>query len=114
MEDAEFGAKERGFGAGAVRVAPGRGRRTAGLPAPASAVTWRAPADRRRHVSRGGAGGRAMAAHLSSGRVNLTALREAGRRELREFLDKCAGSKVSGGRGRGRSARPPARRGARA
>lgn len=35
-----------------------------------------------------------MAAHLSSGRVNLTALREAGRRELREFLDKCAGSKV--------------------
>lgn len=46
-----------------------------------------------------------MAAHLSSGRVNLTALREAGRRELREFLDKCAGSKVSGG-GRGRSARP--------
>lgn len=37
-----------------------------------------------------------MATHLSSGRVNLTALREAGRRELREFLDKCAGSKVSG------------------
>ncbi|XP_057277258.1 vacuolar protein sorting-associated protein 33A isoform X2 [Pezoporus wallicus] len=35
-----------------------------------------------------------MAAHLSSGRVNLTALREAGRRELREFLDKCAGSKA--------------------
>ncbi|KAG6932954.1 VPS33A, CORVET/HOPS core subunit [Chelydra serpentina] len=37
---------------------------------------------------------RGMAAHLSSGRVNLTALREAGRRELREFLDKCAGSKA--------------------
>ncbi|XP_060105435.1 vacuolar protein sorting-associated protein 33A [Heteronotia binoei] len=35
-----------------------------------------------------------MAAHLSSGRVNLTLLREAGRRELREFLDKCAGSKA--------------------
>uniref|UniRef100_A0A8B9GBU4 Vacuolar protein sorting-associated protein 33A n=1 Tax=Amazona collaria TaxID=241587 RepID=A0A8B9GBU4_9PSIT len=35
-----------------------------------------------------------MAAHLSSGRVNLNALREAGRRELREFLDKCAGSKA--------------------
>ncbi|XP_048370449.1 vacuolar protein sorting-associated protein 33A [Sphaerodactylus townsendi] len=35
-----------------------------------------------------------MAAHLSSGRVNLTALREACRRELREFLDKCAGSKA--------------------
>ncbi|KAM6193366.1 vacuolar protein sorting-associated protein 33A isoform 2-T2 [Sarcoramphus papa] len=35
-----------------------------------------------------------MAAHLSSGRVNLTALREAGRRELRQFLDKCAGSKA--------------------
>lgn len=43
----------------------------------------------------------AMAAHLSSGRVNLTLLREAGRRELREFLDKCAGSKVSGSGGRG-------------
>lgn len=40
-----------------------------------------------------------MAAHLSSGRVNLTALREAGRRELREFLDKCAGSKVSAAAG---------------
>ncbi|XP_053135694.1 vacuolar protein sorting-associated protein 33A isoform X1 [Hemicordylus capensis] len=36
----------------------------------------------------------AGAAHLSSGRVNLTALREAGRKELREFLDKCAGSKA--------------------
>ncbi|ETE61095.1 Vacuolar protein sorting-associated protein 33A, partial [Ophiophagus hannah] len=35
-----------------------------------------------------------MAAHLSSGRVPLTALREAGRRELRAFLDKCAGSKA--------------------
>ncbi|NWZ24883.1 VP33A protein, partial [Asarcornis scutulata] len=35
-----------------------------------------------------------MAAHLSSGRVNLTALREAGRRELREVLDKCAGTKA--------------------
>ncbi|XP_053224344.1 vacuolar protein sorting-associated protein 33A isoform X2 [Podarcis raffonei] len=34
-----------------------------------------------------------MAAHLNSGRVNLMALREAGRKELREFLDKCAGSK---------------------
>lgn len=40
-----------------------------------------------------------MAAHLSSGRVNLTALREAGRRELREVLDKCAGTKVRGDRG---------------
>lgn len=40
-----------------------------------------------------------MAAHLSSGRVNLTALREAGRRELREVLDKCAGTKVRGLRG---------------
>lgn len=39
-----------------------------------------------------------MAAHLSSGRVNLTALREAGRRELREVLDKCAGTKVRGQR----------------
>lgn len=36
----------------------------------------------------------AATAHLSSGRLNLTALREAGRRELREFLDKCAGSKA--------------------
>ncbi|CAI5797216.1 sorting-associated 33A [Podarcis lilfordi] len=35
-----------------------------------------------------------MAAHLNSGRVNLMALREAGRKELREFLDKCAGSKA--------------------
>ncbi|XP_030893869.1 vacuolar protein sorting-associated protein 33A [Leptonychotes weddellii] len=34
-----------------------------------------------------------MAAHLSYGRVNLNVLREAVRRELREFLDKCAGSK---------------------
>lgn len=48
------------------------------------------------------AGGAAMAAHLSSGRVNLTALREAGRRELREFLDKCAGSKVGTAGPRGR------------
>uniref|UniRef100_A0A2K6CNC9 Uncharacterized protein n=1 Tax=Macaca nemestrina TaxID=9545 RepID=A0A2K6CNC9_MACNE len=39
-----------------------------------------------------------MAAHLSYGRVNLNVLREAVRRELREFLDKCAGSKVRGGR----------------
>ena len=35
-----------------------------------------------------------MAAHLSYGRVNLNILREAARKELREFLDKCAGSKV--------------------
>ncbi|KAA8578854.1 hypothetical protein FQN60_005322, partial [Etheostoma spectabile] len=35
-----------------------------------------------------------MAAHLSYGRVNLNILREAARRELREFLDKCAGSKA--------------------
>lgn len=35
-----------------------------------------------------------MAAHLSYGRVNLNVLREAVRRELREFLDKCAGSKA--------------------
>lgn len=42
-----------------------------------------------------------MAAHLSYGRVNLNVLREAVRRELREFLDKCAGSKVRGGDGVG-------------
>lgn len=41
-----------------------------------------------------------MAAHLSYGRVNLNVLREAVRRELREFLDKCAGSKVRNGRWR--------------
>ncbi|XP_007189634.1 vacuolar protein sorting-associated protein 33A isoform X2 [Balaenoptera acutorostrata] len=35
-----------------------------------------------------------MATHLSYGRVNLNVLREAVRRELREFLDKCAGSKA--------------------
>ncbi|XP_029426745.1 LOW QUALITY PROTEIN: vacuolar protein sorting-associated protein 33A-like [Rhinatrema bivittatum] len=35
-----------------------------------------------------------MAAHLSYGRVNLNVLREAMRKELREFLDKCAGSKA--------------------
>ncbi|XP_055963142.1 vacuolar protein sorting-associated protein 33A [Sorex fumeus] len=35
-----------------------------------------------------------MAAHLCYGRVNLNVLREAVRRELREFLDKCAGSKA--------------------
>ncbi|MEE6504019.1 hypothetical protein FKM82_005048 [Ascaphus truei] len=35
-----------------------------------------------------------MSAHLSCGRVNLNVLREAVRRELREFLDKCAGSKA--------------------
>lgn len=40
-----------------------------------------------------------MAAHLSYGRVNLNVLREAVRRELREFLDKCAGSKVRDGVG---------------
>ncbi|KAG2470494.1 VP33A protein, partial [Polypterus senegalus] len=34
-----------------------------------------------------------MAAHLSYGRVNLNVLREAARKELREFLDRCAGSK---------------------
>lgn len=45
-------------------------------------------------------GGSKMAAHLSYGRVNLNVLREAVRRELREFLDKCAGSKVSDGRRR--------------
>ncbi|KAM6340711.1 vacuolar protein sorting-associated protein 33A isoform 3-T3 [Alca torda] len=50
-----------------------------------------------------------MAAHLSSGRVNLTALREAGRRELREFLDKCAGSKVRAGP-RGPGPGPPTHR----
>lgn len=44
-----------------------------------------------------------MAAHLSYGRVNLNVLREAVRRELREFLDKCAGSKVRDGRWRQRS-----------
>uniref|UniRef100_A0A4W6G4B8 VPS33A core subunit of CORVET and HOPS complexes n=1 Tax=Lates calcarifer TaxID=8187 RepID=A0A4W6G4B8_LATCA len=35
-----------------------------------------------------------MAAHLSYGRVNLNILREAARKELREFLDKCSGSKA--------------------
>uniref|UniRef100_A0A674CQ49 VPS33A core subunit of CORVET and HOPS complexes n=1 Tax=Salmo trutta TaxID=8032 RepID=A0A674CQ49_SALTR len=35
-----------------------------------------------------------MSAHLSYGRVNLNILREAARKELREFLDKCAGSKA--------------------
>uniref|UniRef100_A0A7N6AM49 VPS33A core subunit of CORVET and HOPS complexes n=1 Tax=Anabas testudineus TaxID=64144 RepID=A0A7N6AM49_ANATE len=35
-----------------------------------------------------------MAAHLSYGKVNLNILREAARKELREFLDKCAGSKA--------------------
>ncbi|KAG9330157.1 hypothetical protein JZ751_027059 [Albula glossodonta] len=35
-----------------------------------------------------------MAAHLTCGRVNLNILREAARKELREFLDKCAGSKA--------------------
>ncbi|CAJ0963054.1 unnamed protein product [Ranitomeya imitator] len=35
-----------------------------------------------------------MASHLSCGRVNLNVLREAMRIELREFLDKCAGSKA--------------------
>lgn len=47
-----------------------------------------------------------MAAHLSYGRVNLNVLREAVRRELREFLDKCAGSKVRDER---RRQRPQAR-----
>uniref|UniRef100_A0A674ESA6 Vacuolar protein sorting-associated protein 33A n=1 Tax=Salmo trutta TaxID=8032 RepID=A0A674ESA6_SALTR len=35
-----------------------------------------------------------MSAHLSYGRVNLNILREAARKELREFLDKCGGSKA--------------------
>uniref|UniRef100_H3BFJ3 VPS33A core subunit of CORVET and HOPS complexes n=1 Tax=Latimeria chalumnae TaxID=7897 RepID=H3BFJ3_LATCH len=35
-----------------------------------------------------------MASHLSYGRVNLNILREVARKELREFLDKCAGSKA--------------------
>ncbi|KAJ3603720.1 hypothetical protein NHX12_028461 [Muraenolepis orangiensis] len=35
-----------------------------------------------------------MASHLTNGRVNLNILREAARKELREFLDKCAGSKA--------------------
>ncbi|XP_043924530.1 vacuolar protein sorting-associated protein 33A [Protopterus annectens] len=35
-----------------------------------------------------------MAAHLAYGRVNMSLLREAARRELREFLDKCAGTKA--------------------
>ncbi|XP_070555122.1 vacuolar protein sorting-associated protein 33A-like [Ptychodera flava] len=35
-----------------------------------------------------------MAAHLSSGRLNLGLLREAERRELLECLDKCIGSKA--------------------
>uniref|UniRef100_A0A8C2XAI8 VPS33A core subunit of CORVET and HOPS complexes n=1 Tax=Cyclopterus lumpus TaxID=8103 RepID=A0A8C2XAI8_CYCLU len=35
-----------------------------------------------------------MAAHLSYGRVNLNILREVARKDLREFLDKCAGSKA--------------------
>lgn len=40
-----------------------------------------------------------MAAHLSYGRVNLNAARGERRCELREFLDKCAGSKVRTVRG---------------
>lgn len=52
-----------------------------------------------------------MAAHLSYGRVNLNVLREAVRRELREFLDKCAGSKVRGGRWQWRPGAPPVRPG---
>lgn len=58
-------------------------------------------------LDRGGSRGRwgKMAAHLSYGRVNLNVLREAVRRELREFLDKCAGSKV---RDSARRHRPPA------
>lgn len=47
-----------------------------------------------------------MAAHLSYGRVNLNVLREAVRRELREFLDKCAGSKVRDGK-QGQRPQPP-------
>lgn len=47
-----------------------------------------------------------MAAHLSYGRVNLNVLREAVRRELREFLDKCAGSKVRAGEGRPQPPKP--------
>lgn len=35
-----------------------------------------------------------MASHLFCGRVNLNILREAARKDLREFLDKCSGSKV--------------------
>ena len=35
-----------------------------------------------------------MAAHLSYRRVNLNVLREAVLCELREFLDKCVGSKA--------------------
>ncbi|KAG1714266.1 Vacuolar protein sorting-associated protein 33A [Nymphon striatum] len=34
------------------------------------------------------------AAHLSSGRVNINLIREAARRELLEFLDKCVGTKA--------------------
>lgn len=75
----------------AAAVAPPRASRGGGQVTP------------RCHVS----GCPAMAAHLSSGRVNLTLLREAGRRELREFLDKCAGSKVSGSGGRGARRGPP-------
>ncbi|KAK2498749.1 hypothetical protein MC885_004689 [Smutsia gigantea] len=50
-------------------------------------------------VGLGGVKWNKMAAHLSYGRVNLNVLREAVRRELREFLDKCAGSKVRDGAG---------------
>uniref|UniRef100_A0A673L6G5 Vacuolar protein sorting-associated protein 33A n=1 Tax=Sinocyclocheilus rhinocerous TaxID=307959 RepID=A0A673L6G5_9TELE len=35
-----------------------------------------------------------MASHLFCGRVNLNILREAARKDLREFLDKCSGSKA--------------------
>lgn len=82
---------------------PGRLRREPHLDAQVSALTRRGrgsaegPPLRPRppHVTGVGvASAAAMAAHLSSGRVPLTALREAGRRELRAFLDKCAGSKV--------------------
>ncbi|XP_005922805.2 vacuolar protein sorting-associated protein 33A isoform X1 [Haplochromis burtoni] len=49
---------------------------------------------RRSHLICCAASKEKMAAHLSYGRVNLNILREAARKELREFLDKCAGSKA--------------------
>lgn len=39
--------------------------------------------------------GHKMASHLSSGRINLSVVRESYRREFLELLDKCHGTKVA-------------------
>lgn len=36
-----------------------------------------------------------MASHLSSGRINVSVVRESYRREFLELLDKCHGTKVA-------------------